>query len=121
MCDICLCIFRCFYLLFCWKLELSLLTRVKKKKCKAISLEVGNRLIEAEEFRERKPVDKGVKLLADTEFENESNGYGSESEEDEPKATSPMKAAPVEKKVSKKRKASKIIRNSKYVQCLYYL
>lgn len=88
---------------------------MKKKKSKAISLNDGNRLIETEEFRERKPVDKGVKLLADKEFENESNGYESESEEDEPNATLPVKAAPIEKRVSKKRKASKIIRNSKYV------
>lgn len=88
---------------------------MKKKKSKGISLNDGNRLIETEEFRERKPVDKGVKLLADKEFENESNGYESVSEEDEPNATLPVKPAPVEKRVSKKRKASKIIRNSKYV------
>ncbi|XP_038892498.1 coilin isoform X2 [Benincasa hispida] len=89
------------------------IVRVKKKKSKAISLSDGNGLIETEEFRERKPVDKGVKLLADKEFENESNGYETQSEEDEPNATLPVKSVPVEKKVSKKRKASKIIRNSK--------
>lgn len=111
MSDICL----CFHLLFCWNLKTSLLTRVKKKKSKATILGGGNRLIETEEFRERKPVDKGVKLLADKEFENESNGYESQSEEDEANATLQVKAVPVGKKVSKKRKASKIIRKSKYV------
>ena len=94
----------CSHLLFCWKLKPSSLTRVKKKKSKAIK-----------EFREKKLVDEGVKLLADKEFENESDGCESESEEDEPEATLPVKAAPVEKKVSKKRKASKITPNSKYV------
>ncbi|KAG6601546.1 Coilin, partial [Cucurbita argyrosperma subsp. sororia] len=78
------------------------IVRVKKKKSKAIK-----------EFREKKLVDEGVKLLADKEFENESDGCESESEEDEPKATLPVTAAPVEKKVSKKRKASKITPNSK--------
>uniref|UniRef100_A0A0A0KTI4 Uncharacterized protein n=1 Tax=Cucumis sativus TaxID=3659 RepID=A0A0A0KTI4_CUCSA len=89
------------------------IVRVKKKKSKATILGGGNRLIETEEFRERKPVDKGVKLLADKEFENESNGYESQSEEDEANATLQVKAVPVGKKVSKKRKASKIIRKSK--------
>ena len=64
---------------------------MKKKKSKAICLSVGNKLTKTEEFRE------------------------SESEEDELRAPLPVKAAPVEKKVSKKRKASKIIRNTKYV------
>lgn len=94
---------------------------MKKRKSKAINLKVGNGLIVTEEFRERKPVDNGVKLLADKEFENESDGYESESEEEKPKATLPVEASPVMKKVSKKRKASKIIRNSKYVSCLYQL
>lgn len=107
-------LFLTFCSLFCWKLKFSLLTRVKKKKGKAINLGVDNGLTETEEIGERRPVDKGVKLLADKEFENESNGYESESEEDEPKATLPIKDVPVEKKTSKKRKASKIIRNSKY-------
>ncbi|XP_022151777.1 coilin [Momordica charantia] len=89
------------------------IVRVKKRKSKAINLKVGNGLIVTEEFRERKPVDNGVKLLADKEFENESDGYESESEEEKPKATLPVEASPVMKKVSKKRKASKIIRNSK--------
>ncbi|XP_022966834.1 coilin-like [Cucurbita maxima] len=65
------------------------IVRVKKKKSTAICLSVGNKLIKTEEFRE------------------------SGSEEDELKAPLPVKAAPVEKKVSKKRKASKIIRNTK--------
>ncbi|XP_008446142.1 coilin isoform X1 [Cucumis melo] len=89
------------------------IVRVKKKKSKATILGEGDRLIETEEFRERKPVDNGVKFLADKEFENESNGYESQSEEDETNATLPVKAVPVGKKVSKKRKASKIIHNSK--------
>ncbi|XP_021818506.1 coilin isoform X1 [Prunus avium] len=47
-------------------------------------VDAGTESLEIEEIVERRPLNTGIKLLANEEFEKETGGYESESEEDEP-------------------------------------
>ncbi|KAK8512831.1 hypothetical protein V6N13_090423 [Hibiscus sabdariffa] len=86
---------------------------VKKKGRKSIEIiKDGNDLnfLEELEIVEPLPVNAGVKLLANEEFDKETGGYESESEEDErelvPLETqAQVESTPIKNMVSKKRKA----------------
>lgn len=84
-----------------------------------IRVDDGRKAIEVEEVVEKQPVQAGVKLLADEEFEKETGGYQSDAEEGEPDKLEdnlPVDDSPEKKTVSKKRKASKKLKRSKYVK-----
>ena len=86
---------------------------MKKKGRKSTEIiEVGNGLNSLEELEivEQSPVNTGVKLLANEEFNKEIGGYESEPEEDEQELKqlenqARVESTPIENMVSKKRKA----------------
>ncbi|OMO60278.1 Coilin [Corchorus capsularis] len=97
---------------------------VKKKGGKSsdiVKVDKGFNSLEELEFVEQPPVNtnRGVKLLAYEEFNKETGGYDSESEEDEEELDPSLEnqalveSTPIENMVSKKRKASKNLRRSK--------
>lgn len=95
--------------------------RVKKKqgtsRDTAKLRDVENALEEIE-FVEKQPVHTGLKLIANEEFEKETGGYESESEEDacgQSHGSLNEEDASNSNAVSKKRKASKKLVGSKYV------
>lgn len=102
------------------------LNRVKRKRSVSNDIiAVGdgiNTLKLVEKVPDDRPINAGMKLLANEEFEKETGGYQSETEEDEPdqlEKTLHVDDRPDRKKVSKKRKASKKLRSSKYVSILF--
>ncbi|OMO81603.1 hypothetical protein COLO4_23486 [Corchorus olitorius] len=97
---------------------------VKKKGGKSndpVKVDKGFNSLEELEIVEQPPVNtnRGVKLLAYEEFNKETGGYESESEEDEEELDPSLEnqalveSTPIENMVSKKRKASKNLRGSK--------
>ncbi|KAE8690835.1 Sphere organelles protein-related, putative isoform 2 [Hibiscus syriacus] len=96
---------------------------VKKKGRKSTEIiQAGNDLnyLEDLEIVERLPVDSGVKLLANAEFDKETGEYESKSEEDEQECVSlenqpQVENTPVENIVSKKRKARDKLPSSRKV------
>lgn len=86
----------------------------------------GTDSLEIEEIVERRPLNTGIKLLANEEFEKETGGYESESEEDEPhQLEDPLTVEDAPEtgssRRSKKRKLSNKPQSSKYVFYLIYL
>lgn len=78
----------------------------------------GTNSLEEIEIVENQPLLPGVNLLANGEFDKETGGYESESEEDKPEPLEDVlnvEDTQKDKKVSKKRKASNKIQSSKYV------
>ncbi|KAL5552774.1 hypothetical protein UlMin_040175 [Ulmus minor] len=76
----------------------------------------GKNTCELEGIGDEQPANAGMKLLANEEFELETGGYGSESEEDDPDDGEDellVDDKPEKKTVSKKRKASEKLQNSK--------
>ena len=101
-------------------IAVNLPNSVKKKRSGDIArLTDGRRYFEVEEVAEEEPVNGGMKLLANEEFEKESGRYRSDSEEGEPEKLEDIEETP-KKTVSKKRKASKKLTRSKYVMETYY-
>ncbi|XP_038704428.1 coilin-like isoform X2 [Tripterygium wilfordii] len=94
------------------------IVRVKNKECTLSEIvmvgDEGNHL--DLEIVEKQPVATGVQLLANDEFQKETGGYESESEEDEHEESVDafaVESNPDEKKVAKKRKASRKLQSSK--------
>lgn len=88
--------------------------RVKRKglgMCDAMKPEA-RPLIE-NKIVEKQPLPFGVRLLANEEFDKETGGYQSESDEDEAEAEGPVQSARGEDVASKKRKASSKIKSPK--------
>ena len=88
-------------------------------------LDDGTDAIEVEEIVERQPMNTRMKLLANEEFEKETGGYDSDSEEDGPDQLEDL--FPVENpsdngsnRRSKKRKLSDKPQSSKYVFFLHF-
>ena len=94
---------------------------VKRKGGAVIDLlEVGDETncSEDEAIVENQHIHRGVKLLANEEFDKETGGYESESEEDEPdqpEETVQVETASAGNAGSKKRKASRKLKSPKYV------
>ncbi|KAH8500032.1 hypothetical protein H0E87_015319 [Populus deltoides] len=88
--------------------------RVKKKgstSTEIIKIDDGlNDSLNVVEIIDKPPVTKGTNLLANEEFEKESGGYETESEEDVAEEVEDVENSPEVKTVSKKRKASKDLR-----------
>lgn len=103
------------------------LNRVKRKQSVSddiFTLRNGNKTLELERIPDNTPIKAGMKLLANEEFEKETGGYQSETEEDIPdqlEETLHADGTPDKKKVSKKRKASKMRQSSKYVNILFMI
>lgn len=75
---------------------------------KAAEVEDGGNLLDEQEVNRTEPVDNGMLLLADEEFDKETGGYESESEDEKlDEVPSPKE------KASKKRKASTKLQSSK--------
>ncbi|XP_048319187.2 coilin isoform X1 [Ziziphus jujuba] len=95
------------------------IVRVKRKQSVSddiFTLRNGNKTLELERIPDNTPIKAGMKLLANEEFEKETGGYQSETEEDIPdqlEETLHADGTPDKKKVSKKRKASKMRQSSK--------
>lgn len=70
---------------------------------------------ELEGVAAEQPVNEGMKLLANEEFEKESGGYRSDSEQAEPEKLEVIDGTP-KKTHNKKRKAAKKLNRSRYVK-----
>lgn len=95
---------------------------MKKKRLTSDAVCDGVNAFELEEVPDDKPIERGMKLLANEEFELETGGYESEPEEDEPdklEDTLHLDDGPDKKSVSKKRKALKKLKSPKYVSILF--
>jgi coilin len=105
--------FRVLFILLC-----NVCNRVKKKgstSTEIIKIDDGlNDSLNVVEIIDKPPVTKGTNLLANEEFEKESGGYETESEEDVAEEVEDVENSPEVKTVSKKRKASKDLRCPKY-------
>eukprot|EP00258_Populus_trichocarpa_P047618 XP_024463637.1 coilin isoform X4 [Populus trichocarpa] len=88
--------------------------RVKKKgstSTEIIKIDDGlNDSLNVVEIIDKPPVTKGTNLLANEEFEKQSDGYETEPEEDVAEEVEDVENSPEVKTVSKKRKASKDLR-----------
>jgi hypothetical protein len=105
--------FRVLFILLC-----NVCNRVKKKgstSTEIIKIDDGlNDSLNVVEIIDKPPVTKGTNLLANEEFEKQSDGYETEPEEDVAEEVEDVENSPEVKTVSKKRKASKDLRCPKY-------